>query len=334
LGVDHQRGLVQPDELPPEALRCTLPVVGVRRFQHGSAQHERVICPPFPGAAHAGQRTQEIRTEQREPYGERRDHAEAEQSGEPADIAQTDLGMQEEAEETTVEHDQADGDAAWAEASYVNGRREQHDEPRERRDAVGPERDADCHRAEHRDREEQRRDDLRARSRVADDGAGHHRDYRRDQHRDDQQGVVAGLDHGRRTGVRWQLQRTGQLHEGVRQADSGPDPEYALQREPELGLPGIRTGELINAVADVGADRIRTRGEREDVVREAAEATGHPGQARAAYGFRHTLMIPPGRPARVNAPETCGLRLARTCGSRRATTTATATWAGCVGWPD
>ena len=135
---------------------------------------------------------------------------------------------------------------------------------------------------------DQRRDDLRAWRRVADDEAGHHRDHRRDQHRDDQQGVVAGLDDGRWTGVRRQLQRAGQPDEGVRQADSGADPEYGLQGEPELGLPGIRTGELIDAVANVGADRTRTRGEREDVVREPAEAASGPN---TLHGCRHILIV-------------------------------------------
>ena len=135
-----------------------------------------------------------IGTQHEEPHQQRGEQAETDVRGQPADVAQRELAVQEEPEEPAVEGDQAGGEPARTPAPDVHRRGHQDDEENQRRDAVGAQRQAGSHGTQDRERQDQRRHELLLRRGVVDGEPGHHRDDAADEHRHDQQGVIRRAD--------------------------------------------------------------------------------------------------------------------------------------------
>jgi hypothetical protein len=164
--------------------------------------------------------------------------------GEPAEIVDRDGAVQEEAEEVADEQQVSCDESARAEATAVGAERQDQRQRDERDCPVAAKSDAESECRDHRNGDQQHRDELTPRGWVEYPEACDHADDRAEQHSDHQELVIGNADLGRlggrqRHAIGRDLQGVGEMHEQGLRAEDGRDREHALEGHAQAVQTGV-----------------------------------------------------------------------------------------------
>jgi hypothetical protein len=293
LRVDQQGGLVQPEQVPLEPPLRAAVAFGFARTAGGFVQLGQ-LARQGPGTrpvgalqpAHGGLRPGR---EEREVHRERPRRADQDLRGEPAEVRQGNVILDEEPEERAHEGEHAAHEPVRPEPPAVGARREHHGQQGERRQP-DVHRQSDREQGEQRQRQEEEEPELSPRAAEhADAEPAHHRQDRPEHHRDHEQGMVQRPQLRRRGRRRFRgdrhLEGTGGADEHPLGHEDNPDRDHDLQGHPQPQLPRI------GRVEPVEPGRPPARGRRRGLFVVRMRVSARPQGVRRHRRPQRTLSI-------------------------------------------
>jgi hypothetical protein len=170
--------------------------------------------------------------EEHEAYDHAHHGADHDLGGDPSEVTEVHDAVEEEADEVTDEEGDADQDTPRSPTAGEGPEGEDHRERGEGQGPVAAEEEAEGHRGDDRERDDEGRDRRPTGRRVVDPDRREHPDQGAEQHGDHEQGMVAGTDGGggrrRRPGRYGRLQGPGRLDEGVLDRKDDRDRDHRL----------------------------------------------------------------------------------------------------------
>ena len=246
LGVDHQGGLVQPDEVPVQP--AGVPRALLRFVEQIEREGGHLAGPRRERAVGARERLGPVRPEEGDPGEDVDREAHADLGGDPARLARRDAAVQVEADEVADEQHHPGEGSARPETPEVDAHGHEDRHGGQAQGPVAAERGAQEQRRDHRDGRVEHGDQLAAGGLVDDRDGREQSDESADHHGDQQVRVVRrGRPGGRQAGtVGLDLQGVGEMHEEPLGHEDERDGQHALQGHAEPVLPGVGTGEAVD----------------------------------------------------------------------------------------